>query len=125
MDAYAHRLANALAGNHPSAATLEITLVGPELEFDEDRLVAVTGADFDMMLDGDPRLMQTAFMATRGSRLTVGRRLRGARAYLAVEGGIEVEVVHLCEPTEAIGVDVYERRAVPERGVNPGDDEGR
>jgi antagonist of KipI len=93
MDAYAHRLANALAGNHHSAATLEITLVGPELEFDEDRLVAVTGADFEMTLDGDPRPMQTAFMVTRGSRLTIGRRLKGARAYLAVEGGIEVPPV--------------------------------
>jgi antagonist of KipI len=93
MDAYAHRLANALVGNHQRAATLEITLVGPDLELDEERLIAVTGADFDMTLNGDPRLMQAAFIVARGSRLTFGRRLRGARAYLAIEGGIAVPPV--------------------------------
>jgi antagonist of KipI len=90
MDAYAHRLANALVGNHQRAATLEITLVGPELELDEERLIAVTGADFEMTLNDDPRPMQTAFIAAPGSRLAFGRRLRGARAYLAIEGGIAV-----------------------------------
>ena len=29
MDAWSHRLANALAGNRPDAATLEVTLLGP------------------------------------------------------------------------------------------------
>jgi antagonist of KipI len=90
MDAYAHRLANALVGNHPRAATLEITLVGPELGLDEERMIAVTGADFDMTLNDEPMTMQTPFMAPRGSRLMFGRRLNGARAYLAIEGGIAV-----------------------------------
>ena len=31
MDPFAHRLANALAGNPRSAATLEVTIVGPSL----------------------------------------------------------------------------------------------
>src|SRR5262249_36294398 len=46
MDPVSHRLANALVGNDRGAATLEITLVGPELEFDDERIVAVTGAAF-------------------------------------------------------------------------------
>ena len=32
MDPFAHRLANILVGNDAAAATLEITLMGPELE---------------------------------------------------------------------------------------------
>ena len=43
MDARAHRIANALVGNAPIAATLEITLIGPELEFDDARTIAVCG----------------------------------------------------------------------------------
>ena len=31
MDVYSHRLANAVLGNDPMAAALEVTLLGPEL----------------------------------------------------------------------------------------------
>ena len=41
MDSYSHRLANRLVGNDSDAAALEITLVGPELDADEDVLCAV------------------------------------------------------------------------------------
>src|SRR5215510_9927873 len=51
MDLYSHRLANVLAGNDADAATLEVTIAGPELEFDEVRTVAVTGAVFDVTID--------------------------------------------------------------------------
>ena len=44
MDSYSHRLANRLVGNDSDAAALEITLVGPELDADEDVLCAVCGA---------------------------------------------------------------------------------
>ena len=33
------------------AATLEVTSVGPELEFDDERLVAVSGAEFEVTVD--------------------------------------------------------------------------
>ena len=49
MDPVSHRLANALVGNDRAAALLEITLIGPELEFDDERVVAVAGADFDTL----------------------------------------------------------------------------
>jgi len=93
MDAYAHRLANALAGNQAGAATLEITLVGPELEFDDDRIIAVTGANFELTVSDHPMPVQTAFAVRRASRLKFGRRLGGARAYLAVGGGVAVAPV--------------------------------
>ena len=52
MDPHSHRLANLLAGNDADAATLEVTVVGPELEFDDERVVAVAGAEFDLTVDG-------------------------------------------------------------------------
>ena len=41
MDMYSHRLANALVGNDADAAALEITLTGPELEFDDERFEVI------------------------------------------------------------------------------------
>jgi antagonist of KipI len=93
MDPRAHRLANALVGNPADAAALEITFVGPEVEFDDERLVAVTGAEFELSVDGRAERMNSAFSVHVGSVLRCGPRRRGARACLAVAGGIAVPPV--------------------------------
>jgi antagonist of KipI len=90
MDSVSHRMANALVGNAVGAATLEITLLGPELEFEDDRLVAVGGADFDLTVDGQPAPMRRPVTVRAGGRLRFGARRRGARAYVAIAGGIAV-----------------------------------
>src|SRR6266705_2069694 len=93
MDPYSHRLANALAGNELDAAALEVTLVGPEVEFDDERTAAVTGADFDLTVDGRSTPVNAAFTAAAGSILRFGTRRRGARAYLAGAGWVGVAPV--------------------------------
>ncbi|MCM3881731.1 MAG: biotin-dependent carboxyltransferase family protein, partial [Vicinamibacterales bacterium] len=93
MDLFSHRLANALVGNEQEAATLEVTLIGPEIEFQQASIVAVAGAVFRLALDGVPVAVSGAFDVTAGSRLRFGERLKGARAYVAVAGGIDVPVV--------------------------------
>ncbi|HEX3644937.1 MAG TPA: biotin-dependent carboxyltransferase family protein [Vicinamibacterales bacterium] len=90
MDPVSHRVANALVGNARDAALLEITLLGPELEFEDERLVAVAGADFDLSLDGRTAPSNAPFTVAAGSHLRFGARGLGARAYLAVSGGIAV-----------------------------------
>ncbi|MGE0705798.1 MAG: biotin-dependent carboxyltransferase family protein, partial [Vicinamibacterales bacterium] len=93
MDPVSHRLANALVGNPPGSATLEVTLLGPELEFHDDRLVAVCGAEFEISVNGNGMPPQSAFPVGRGSRCRFGSRLRGARASVAISGGIAVPPV--------------------------------
>jgi antagonist of KipI len=93
MDPYAHRLANALVGNSHEAATLEVTLAGPRLRFDDERVIAVTGGCFDLTLDGRAVSMGQAVTVAAGAVLAFGARLRGARAYVAVGGGIDVAPV--------------------------------
>jgi biotin-dependent carboxylase-like uncharacterized protein len=66
-------------GNPPGAAALEATLDGPVLRFDHPTLVALTGAT-----SPDVRTVEV---------LEVGRCVRGARTYVSVRGGIEVEPV--------------------------------
>ncbi len=90
MDPASHRLANALVGNPRHAATLEVTLLGPEIEFEDDRLVAVAGAEFEITVDGGAMPRHGSFAVSAGSRLRFGARRLGARAYIAVAGGIAV-----------------------------------
>ena len=104
MDPVSHRLANALVGNGRDAALLEVTLLGPELEFEDERLVAVTGADFDLSLDGRPAPLRAPFTVSAGSRLRFGARRLGARAYLAVSGGITVTPILGSRATHLVSV---------------------
>jgi antagonist of KipI len=93
MDLVAHRFANALVGNGHDEATLEVTLLGPEIEFQSTVEAAVAGAEFRLTLNGTAIQMNQAFSAPAGSRLKFGERVKGARAYLAVAGGIDVPPV--------------------------------
>lgn len=90
MDPFAHRVANALVGNEPGDATLEVTLSGPTVSFDAATVFAVAGAEFALYLDDQPVPMRAVLGAGAGSVLRFGERKRGARAYLAVAGGIDV-----------------------------------
>jgi antagonist of KipI len=93
MDCFSHRLANALVGNPRDAATLEVTMAGPAVRFDDARMFAVTGARFDLQLDGEVVPCQQAALANAGATLTFGDRRGGARAYLAIAGGLDVPPV--------------------------------
>ena len=45
MDEWSHRMANLLVGNEENEATIEITLQGPGLMFDDAALIAICGAN--------------------------------------------------------------------------------
>jgi antagonist of KipI len=89
MDTFSHRLANQLAGNDAGAATLEITLIGPDLIVEADTTIAIAGAQFEVTCDDRPVSAGASFTVSRGQRLRFGRILEGARAYLAVAGGVQ------------------------------------
>ncbi|HUJ87573.1 MAG TPA: biotin-dependent carboxyltransferase family protein [Burkholderiales bacterium] len=93
MDPVAHALANALVGNDPDAATLELTVIGPELVFGHDALIALCGAEFGATLDARALPRDRPVLARARSRLVCGRAGRGSRAYLAIAGGIALEPV--------------------------------
>jgi len=102
MDPRSHRLANAMVGNAAGAATLEVTLVGPELEFEDERVVAVAGAEFNLMLDGRPVPASTPLVVPAHGRLRFERRVRGTRAYVAVSGGIATRPIFGSRATHLI-----------------------
>ena len=88
MDRFAHTVANLIVGNDRGAATLECTLSGPHLVAEGPRLVAIAGADFQPLVNGAAAPMWTGFFLSGGDQLTFGGRRAGARAYIAVAGGI-------------------------------------
>ena len=93
MDLYSHRLGNRLVGNADRAAALEVTLIGPELQARGDVVCAVTGAVFELLVGEERVECGQVFHVPAGSRLRFGRRVAGARATLAVRGGIDVAPV--------------------------------
>jgi antagonist of KipI len=102
MDEYSHVLANRIVGNPPSAAALEVTLIGPELEANAEVTCAVAGAMFTLSVGATNVPMYTAFTLRPGARLTFGARSAGARATLAVRGGLDVPFVFESRATSLI-----------------------
>jgi biotin-dependent carboxylase-like uncharacterized protein len=103
MDRYALRAANLLVGNDEGDAVLEATFQGPELRFTQDAMVAVTGAELPPKVNGSPRATWTSFAVKAGEVLSFDFLKRGARAYIAIAGGIDVPVVLGSRSTYALG----------------------
>jgi KipI family sensor histidine kinase inhibitor len=93
LDLVSHRRANALVGNDGGAATLEVTLAGPELRMEGEATVAISGADLDATHDGAPLPLDAPVRMPPDAVLRFGVRRAGARAYVAVDGGIVVPQV--------------------------------
>ena len=120
MDAFALRVANLLVGNPEGAAALECTLVGPEVEFTADSVVAVGGADFEGLAAWQPRVVRA------GERVKLGAARSGCRGYLAVAGGIGVEPVLGSRSTYLRGgFGGFQGRALRDGDVLPVPDVGR
>lgn len=113
MDTVSHRLANLLVGNASDAAALEVTLIGPELVFDVASTIAICGADFDVTVNGQPVSGGCSMAVDAGAVLHFGRRRAGARAYLAVAGGVQVPPVLGSRATHLVsGMGGYGGRAL-------------
>lgn len=90
LDQRSFRIANLLVGNAPGAAVLEFAFMGPAIEFSSDTLIAVTGADLIVLLDGEAQPSWQTLQVRSGQTLSFGPMTRGSRGYIAVRGGIDV-----------------------------------
>ena len=88
MDVAAFEIANQLVGNPPSATGLEITLTGPMIQIMPETRIAVCGAEFELWVGQLPVPTWHTVYIRPGQVLSFGRRRSGARAYLAIAGGI-------------------------------------
>jgi len=103
MDRLALKAANLLVGNKEGAAVLEAVFMGPELTFTEEATVAVTGAELPPRVNGEPRETWASFKVKKGQTLSFDYLKKGARAYIAISGGIDVPVVLGSRSTYTLG----------------------
>lgn len=117
MDRFALRAANLLVGNAEGAAGLEAVFLGPELEFTENAVVAVCGAELPPRIDGEEQPTWTALGIRKGQVLSFDFLKLGARAYIAVSGGIDTPPALGSRSTYPIG----SLGGVDGSAVQPGD----
>lgn len=103
MDRFALAVANMLVGNDEGDAVLEAVFMGPEIRFDTDATIAVTGADLPPKIDGVEQPTWTTLSIKAGQTLSFGFLKSGARGYVAVSGGIDVPVVLGSRSTYPLG----------------------
>ncbi len=103
MDRLALKAANLLVGNKEGAAVLEAVFMGPELQFTEEAIVAVTGADMPPRVNGELKEAWTSFKVKKGQTLSFDFLKKGARIYIAVTGGFDVPVVLGSRSTYTLG----------------------
>jgi biotin-dependent carboxylase-like uncharacterized protein len=120
LDQYSLRAANLLVGNDEGAAVLECVYMGPELVFTAPAVVAVAGATMVPKVNGEDRPVWESFAVEEGDELTFGYLTGGARAYLAVAGGIDVPEVLGSRSTYGLGaLGGFEGRPVAAGDVLP------
>lgn len=93
MDMFSYRLGNGIVGNIPGSASLELTFTGPRLVFRRGLAFAVTGGQIPIYLNGEEVPAWTRLVAKADDILHFGFLKSGVRAYLAIEGGIDVPPV--------------------------------
>lgn len=95
MDWVALRAANELVGNPPEAAALELALGALTLESTTDTLIALTGAGFQLSVDGIPMPSWSAVRVRAGQMIQAVPLPAGPGiwAYLGIIGGIDTPPV--------------------------------
>lgn len=93
MDRDSARKANLLLENDPADALLEITMTGPELVFQVDTYITITGAHMPATINSADIPLNTVVKVEEGDQLQFGKLQTGIRVYLGVKGGIQSEKI--------------------------------
>jgi antagonist of KipI len=91
MDRFAASVANMLVGNGTNEGTVEIHFPGPQLLFEQNAMIALTGGNFTPTLNEIPVPLWTPIVMRKNTVLHFPRYSWGARCYLAVHGGLCIE----------------------------------
>ena len=92
MDQRSAAIANILVGNDENEAVLEVTLMGPMMEFTEDNIIAVTGGNLVPKVNGKDLPMYQAVLVHKGDSMNFAGMTSGSRVYIAVAGGLDILV---------------------------------
>ena len=93
MDSFSSDLANKILNNSGNSAVLEITMVGPVLEFVYETVICITGANLSPLLNNKIIKMNNPIFIKSNDILSFGVLKSGLRSYIAVLGGFKSEKV--------------------------------
>lgn len=93
MDTFAHRISNILVDNKETEAVLEVTMFGPQIEFQSDEVIAITGGDLNPMINNCQVMVWKTIHVKAGDILSFGSLKNGCRSYVSFTGGIDVPLV--------------------------------
>ena len=91
MDRYAAHVANILVGNCNEEAVLEIHFPGPQILFEQNTLIAITGADFSPTVNDQVIPRWQPVVVRKNTVLHFPQLVQGSRCYISVHGGYCVE----------------------------------
>ncbi|MEO5683307.1 MAG: biotin-dependent carboxyltransferase family protein [Chitinophagaceae bacterium] len=87
MDRYAAQVANMLVGNQVHEAVMEIHFPGPQLLFEQNALISITGANFSPSLNDELLPLWQPLLIRKNTILHFPKLDWGARCYIAIHGG--------------------------------------
>ena len=87
MDIYAAQVANLLVGNDQHEAVIEIHFPGPQILFEQNTLIAITGADFSPTVNDEVIPRWQPVVVRKNTVLHFPSLVQGGRCYLSVHGG--------------------------------------
>ncbi len=84
MDPVAMQMANWLVSKPLNSAVIEITMLGPIIQFSFSMRIAICGAQFNCSINGKPIKNDKTITVHAGDILTFKKLQKGLRAYLAL-----------------------------------------
>jgi antagonist of KipI len=90
-DSVALAIANMLVGNSPGEAAIEMYYPAASILFENDALVAISGADFYPCINGKPIPINTPVVIAAGSLLEFGKIVTGCCCYISTRRGFQVD----------------------------------
>ncbi len=91
MDRFAATVSNYLVGNGIDKAVIEINFPAPEIMFQQDAVISLSGADLAATVNNIPQPAWRPFFVNKGSILKFSKPVSGSRTYLAITGGWKAE----------------------------------
>ncbi|HMJ47997.1 MAG TPA: biotin-dependent carboxyltransferase family protein, partial [Ferruginibacter sp.] len=91
MDRYAAQVANALVGNEFNEGVIECHFPAAQILFEKDVLISITGAHFHPMLNDEILPIWKPILVRKNTVLHFKKISSGARCYIAINGGFEMD----------------------------------
>ncbi len=90
MDQLSAQIANVLVGNDTSEPVIELHFPASEIFFEQPALIAISGADFSAHVNAEEIPCWHPVLVSKYSILQFHGLKAGARAYLALNGGLDI-----------------------------------